>query len=82
MFVLAIGGAYGGVVTTWAVQGERVTVLYGHREDHETRLRRLESTDDLKNMIRELQTTVAVQTTKIEALEKRIAEQSASPRRR
>lgn len=82
MFIISIAGAYGGIATTWAVQGERVTVLGVHREDHEKRLRAIESNDELKRLVSELRAEQLVQTAKMEELEKRIVELSEQLRRR
>ena len=73
LFVLALAGSYAGVVTTWAVQGERIDVLGVHRQDHETRLRSIESNSAIASAVNELKIEIKALTVKNEALEKQVA---------
>ena len=78
---LLVLGTWAGIVTTWAVLGERVDVLYWHRDRLDERITRVERDDELKKMIVDLKVQSAQQTTQIEALEKRIVERTAQRRR-
>lgn len=72
--IFAAGGS-------WYVTSERQQKQAETVTDHEQRLRDMEGNDTLKTMIVDLMVQSAQQTTKIEQLEKRIAELTAQRRR-
>lgn len=74
---IAIFGAGG----TFHVVGERQEKQAITVADHEQRIRNMEGSRRLEDMVSELKTVIHGQSVKIEALEKRIAELTAQRRR-